>query len=183
MYLYIKQHLGVLCGLAVLMSKRLVIASVAMGLVVLHIASQAIVSGQPLGCPFEDSPALLESSYPAYPDATELSRTLNRYGFMVSCIARSKFDGIQDAKGAALYLTNRGGFDVVFLPKPQTFDALRVIERRKNGRYIYSFRGSPRPASLMDGPRRTYFIKHSNKLFIVWDKQAAISLDKIVNSL
>ncbi len=166
------------------MSKRLLVGWVIIGFMVLHVASEANLVGQPFECPAQGSAALLEASYPAYPDATELAQTLSGDGFVVQCITRSKFEGIQGAKGAALYRTNLGDFDVVFLPKPQTFETLRVIERHENGGYIYSFRGSPRPAGLMaGGHRRTYFLKHSNKLFIVWDKEAALRLDKVLNSL
>jgi hypothetical protein len=149
-----------------------------MGFVLLHDASQAKLAAQPPKCPAEGSPALLQASYPAYPDAMDLTRTLSGSGFVVQCIARSKFEGIQGTMGAALYLTNRGDFDVVFLPKPQTFDALKIVERHRNGEYIYSFRGNPRPASRMEG-KKAYFFKQSNKLFIAWDKQTATRLVEI----
>jgi len=48
-------------------------------------------------------------------------------------------------EGAALYRTNRGDFETLFLPKSQNFNALQVVERRETGGYVYSFRGSPPP--------------------------------------
>jgi hypothetical protein len=125
----------------------------------------------------------MQPIYRAYPDATELALTLTGYGFIVKCIARSKWDDfVPGAKGAALYLTDHGDFDVVFLPKPLTFDGLDVVERQKNGEYEYSFRGSPRPASRMAGRKRTYFFKHSNQLFMAWDLRTATNLARVVDS-
>jgi hypothetical protein len=164
------------------MSKRLIVGWVVMGFVLLHVASQAKLAAQPLKCPAEGSPALLQASYPAYSDALDLAQALSHSGFVVQCITRSKQESISETKGAALYITNRGDFDVVFLPKPHTFNALRIIERHKNGEYIYLFRGSPRPATRMEGSKKVYFFKQSNKLFIAWDEQTATSLAEILSS-
>jgi hypothetical protein len=165
------------------MSKRILAGWVVMVFLALYVASQAKLAAQTLECPAESSGALMQADYPAYRDATELARTLIGSGFIVKCITRSTFEGISGEKGAALYLTNYGDFDVIFLPRPQTFDALKVIERHKEWGYEYMFRGSPRPASRMSGrQQRTYFLKHSNQLFIVWDKQTATSLAKALNS-
>jgi hypothetical protein len=165
------------------MSKRLVATWFVMGFLALCVASQAKLAAQPLECPAENSGALMQASNPAYPDATGLALTLTEYGFKVKCIALSLLEGfVPGAKGAALYLTDHGDFDVVFLPKPQTFEAFEIIERQKYGGYEYSFRGNPRKKGRMGGTQRTYFFKHSNQLFIVWDKQAATSLAKVLDS-
>lgn len=86
----------------------------------------------------------LQPTDPAYADALELARTLRDNGFIVMCIAPSKWTGVFDGqKGAALYKTDRGSFEALFLPKPQNFDQLQIIQREENGEYVYSFAGSP----------------------------------------
>lgn len=85
-------------------------------------------------------------------------------------------------KGAALYITNRGDFDVIFLAKPQNFDSFEIAERQENGTYIYTFRGNPRLFSAGMEGKKTYFFKQSNKLFIAFDKQTAAGLAEFVGS-
>jgi hypothetical protein len=112
----------------------------------------------------------------------ELALTLSGYGFAVKCIAISKLENfVPGTRGGALYLTDHGDFDVVFLPKAQTFDAFRVVERHKNGQYVYLFRGNPRKKGRMEG-KRTYFFRNSNKLFIAWDKRTATNLSALLVS-
>ncbi|SRR6266851_2418887 len=165
------------------MSKRLLAGWVAMSFLALCVASQAKLAAQPLGCPTEASGALMPTSYRAYLDAAELARILSDHNFVVRCICLSLLDGfVPGTKGAALYLTDHGDFDVVFLPKPQTFDAFEIIERHKYGGYEYSFRGSPPKKGRMLGPRRTHFFKRSNQLFITWDEQTATSLAELIIS-
>ena len=166
------------------MSKRLVTGAFLISFLTLCVASQAKLAAQPLECPAESSGALMQANYPAYPDAAELALSLAAYGIVVKCTARSVFERfVPGTKGAALYLTDHGDFDVVFLPKPQTFDAFEIIERQKYGGYEYSFCGNPHNKSRMSGRKqRTYFFKRLNQLFIVWDEQTATSLGKFVNS-
>jgi hypothetical protein len=98
----------------------------------------------------------------------------------------SKMDGTFDGQdGAALYRTDHGDFEVLFLPQPKTFDRLRVIERRDGERYSYRFKGPPQPwpANLIDSAFRIYFIKNGNRLFVVdQNKELAATLGKLVHS-
>jgi hypothetical protein len=117
-----------------------------------------------------------QPSDPAYVDAVELARTLADHGFMVMCIAPSRWTGtFEGQKGAAVYRTDRGGFDALFLPKPQTFHRLQIVERQESGEYLYSFAGRPTPgrANLIEGPRPVFFIKHTNRLIVAYDKELA----------
>ena len=101
------------------MTKRLIFVRFVLGFLVVGFASQTQLACQPLECPALGAPELMEASYRVYPDARELATTLSGYGFKVKCIDRSKWDDfVPGAKGAALYLTDHGDFDVVFLPKP-----------------------------------------------------------------
>jgi hypothetical protein len=163
------------------MTKRLIFGRVALGFLVLYLVSQVKLIAQPLECPAESSGSIVQVSYPAYTDAAQLAQELTANGYIVRCIARSTFEASMPiTKGAALYITNRGAFDVIFVPKPQTFEALEIIERQKKGSYVYKFRGTPRFARQM-APKKTYFFKQSNRLFIAFDKQTAASIAEFLS--
>jgi hypothetical protein len=112
-----------------------------------------------------------------------VAQTLRNRGFTVKCMLQSKMIGLFDGqKGAALYRTNRDDFEALFLPKTQTF-AVQPIETRENGRYIYSFAGTPHATGgVWDCDRPTYFTQHANRLFAVIDRQVAVALDKALAS-
>jgi hypothetical protein len=134
-------------------------------------------------CSTQDLLALLRPADPAYADAMELAQTLRNHGFAVQCVLQSKMVRLfEGQKGAALYRTNRGDFEALFLPKAQTF-AVQPNEARKNGRYIYSFSGSPHSTGgPWDSARPTFFVQHSNQFLTTWDKQLATELDKALTS-
>jgi len=134
-------------------------------------------------CSVQDLLAELKPNDPAYADAIELAQTLRNHGFAVKCVLQSKMVRLfEGQKGAALYRTNRGDFEALFLPKAQTF-AVQPNEARKNGRYIYSFSGSPRSTGgPWDSARPTFFVQHSNQFLTTWDKQLATELDKALTS-
>jgi hypothetical protein len=117
-------------------------------------------------------------SSPVYADATELARTLNERGFVVECIRRSVEERLfKGQKGAAWFKTDRGIFEVWFLPKPESFAGLEINDQRKNGEYISSFRGTPRMSVTMDGSKPSYFIKHGSVLFhVIGDEELAASI-------
>jgi hypothetical protein len=63
------------------------------------------------------------------------------------------------------------------LPAPETFAGLEVDERRENGRYLYSFRGTPQISRTIDSSKQSSFISYKNLLFHVWgDEQLAASI-------
>lgn len=122
-----------------------------------------------------------DAKSPVYADATELARTLSRRGFIVECIRRSKEENLfEGQKGAAWYKTDKGIFEVWFLPKTESFAGLEVIEiAQENGRYAYSFKGTPRILTHMNSPKKMFFIKQANLLFEVWgDEQLAATLSQ-----
>jgi hypothetical protein len=134
-------------------------------------------------CSTQDLLAVLRADDPAYTDAMELAQALRNHGFAVKCVLRSTmFRVFEGQKGAALYRTNRGDFEALFLPKAQTF-SVHPGEERKNGRYIYSFSGSPHSTgSPWDSARPTFFVQHANQFLTTWDKQLATELDKALAS-
>ena len=151
-------------------------------LLLLVIASMQPSFAQSSDCTGKAVLAQLSSVDPVYVDAMELTRYLIDHGFIVNCVQGSKMQNLFDGqKGAALYRTDRGGFEAVFLSKTETFDALEVVEQRKGARYLYSFRGTPRSPAHIDSSKRTYYIKFGNVLFDVWgDAELAATFQALV---
>jgi hypothetical protein len=117
-------------------------------------------------------------SSPVYQDATELARTLNERGLPVQCIRRSVGERIfKGQKGAAWFKTDRGVFDVWFLPASESFADLKIQERQEEGEYIYTFSGIPQISRTIEGSKRSFFVPCRNFLFLVsGDGQLATSL-------
>jgi hypothetical protein len=117
-------------------------------------------------------------SSPVYGDATALAHTLNERGFGVQCIRRSKGERFfQGQKGAAWFKTDRGIFEVWFLPKPENFAGLEIDEHRENGEYVYTFRGTPHISTTIESSKPNYFIESENVLFnVLADEQLAASI-------
>jgi len=88
----------------------------------------------------------------------------------------------QGQEVAALFRTDQGSFEALFLPKPGNWDGLEVVQTEKNGHYLTSFKGqpSPWPANLMDDGSRPYFVKHANLLCITFDESVFQLLNRIL---
>jgi hypothetical protein len=114
---------------------------------------------------------LLPSANPAYADAMELARTLRSRGFVVKCVLLSKEERMfEGQEGAANFQTDVGVFEALFLPKPENFNTLEIVEQEETGGFIYSFRGSPRSLIEHWEGRRVYFVKHGSQLLHALDK-------------
>jgi hypothetical protein len=151
--------------------------------VVLLIAStQSSLLAQSSDCTGKAAQAQLSSTDPVYVDAMDLARTLIDQGFIVKCVLGSKVQNLfEGQKGAAFYRTDQGSFDVVFLPKAETLDAVQVVEQSQGDLYLYSFRGTPHSPGRMEG-KKTYFIRSANLLFLVWsDADLAESIQAAVS--
>ncbi len=135
-------------------------------------------------CTPRDLSAALQPHDKAFAPALELSQDLQRGGFVVRCILRSRLEGLfEGLTGAALYRTDRGHFEALFLPAPNTFDQLIVNERREGERWVYSFEGLPKPwpANRMEG-RKTHFVKNAQRLLLVLENETlAASLRRVLN--
>jgi hypothetical protein len=145
---------------------------------------------QAVQCPPDK--ALLSTSDPAYADAMELQRRLERNDFTVRCIFPTKFGSIftvenngkleSTVEGEACFSTNFGGLDVVFLPQPQTFSDFEITGRRKDRGYVYRFTGTPHVAAEgkfnFGTAARQYFLKHNNYLIVVSDPKLLARLQK-----
>jgi len=164
-----------------------------MGIILLPIAC-AYGLGQESHCPKEQA-ALLSATEPVYPDAIELKRTLERYGFVVHCmfptIVWSVFevggdDGVMHntVEGEVNYGTNYGDVTAFFLPKSKTFSDFKITEHREDGGFVYAFAGTPRvwDANRFRGAHRIYFLDHDNQLFFVTDVALLQRLEKVLNA-
>lgn len=145
--------------------------------VIAFVSPGAQNSAQPMPCAALNwSP--IQSSDPAYADALDLSRALTDRGFVVQCVAPSVMVSFFEGQvGAAIYKTNQGEFDALFLPKAHDFEGVQIIERLERGRYLYSFAGRPQPrTNLIDAALRTYFIKNLNRLLVTDNEALAARL-------
>src|SRR5579862_2198598 len=135
--------------------------------VLLFIASiQSPLLAQSSDCTGNGAQAQLSSIDPVYVDAMELSRDLIDHRFIINCVQASKWGHVFDnQEGAALYRTDRGDFEVLFLPAPETFDAVQIVEEMQGYTYVYSFRGTPHSATRVEG-KRTEFIRSGNLLIL-----------------
>jgi hypothetical protein len=131
---------------------------------------QSSLLAQSFDCTGKAAQAQLSSIDPVYIDAMDLARNLIDHGFIVECVQASKWGNLfDDQEGAARYRTDQGNFDVLFLPKAETFDAVQVVEQKQGDRYHYSFRGTPHSSGRMEG-QKTGFIRSANLLFLVWSE-------------
>ena len=116
--------------------------------------------------------SLLKPTDAAYQDAMEFARFLNEHGINVKSVHRSKLDGFfRGIEKAAFFRTDRGIVEVIFFPEAKGAEKVRVIEQRRDGRYLYSFEGQPQPnppGDRIDASRPMYFLMYGN-WFIVPD--------------
>lgn len=152
--------------------------------VTLLLASPSVLTRQSEKCSDLDLVAVLQPADKAYSMAMGLAQTLRARDFTIKCVLRSKEEGLfEGLEGAALFRTNRGDFEAIFLPNEKTFERLRVVERQENGWYIYSFAGDPKPwpANRIESPRRIYFVKHSHMLLETSNDMLAEDLRRVVS--
>ena len=141
---------------------------VALPVMLLIAFMQSSLLAQSFDCTGKAAQAQLSSIDPVYVDAMDLARNLVDHGFIVNCVQASKWGNLfVDQEGAALYRTEQADFDVLFLPKSETFDAVQVVEQRQGDLYLYSFRGTPHSPGRLEG-KKTDFIRSANLLFLVW---------------
>jgi hypothetical protein len=148
-----------------------------------HDWPQGTSPGNSRACSSKELTAVLKPADPVYAETMELTRELENHEFVVRCVLQSKMTNIfHNQLGAALYRTSRGDFEALFLTKPITFDSIHLVEQQQDGRYQYSFQGSPSSKGVMDCAKRAFFAKHANRMFITWDSvQLAADLGVVLN--
>jgi len=139
--------------------------------------------GQSQKCTPADLSGLLKPSDPAYPETVALTKDLENRGYVVRCVLQSKCVNFFEGQlGAALYRTDRGDFEALFLTKPGAFASVRLVEHTGSGRYVYRFEGSPRARIRdIDCARRNFFATHANQFFMTEDQHLAESLGQTLN--
>jgi hypothetical protein len=157
---------------------RAVYRNVSLMIALVAAVGHAPLLGQVQDCSPTDLSAAVQPADKVYGPTRVLSQQLERGGFRVRCVLRSHFEGLfEGLAGAALYRTDRGDFEALFLSPPDTFDQLTVNERHERGAWVYSFEGEPkpRPGTRMEG-RRRHFVKHAQRLLVVWDDERLAAL-------
>jgi hypothetical protein len=169
-------------------------AHIVAGLALCLFASHTRTLAQSTPCP--PPAALIAPDNPAYSDAMDLAKRLESNGFVIRCIFPTKLGSIFEVadgdvmrstvEGEANFTTNNGAFDVIFLPKPQTFADFKISERRKAGGYLYRFTGTPRVLAgdkfMFGTAYRNYFLKQDNYLFFVSDQTLISRLEEALRS-
>ena|SRR5579872_2325891 len=125
-------------------------------------------------CSHEDAPYELKQRDRAYAQAMELKTNLEGQGIEVICVLPSKVVNMFEGQSrAAFYRTSVGVIDVMFMPASVDF-RIRVVETRKDGRYLYTFKGKPRANTrVWDANRPYYFIQVHNAMFATDDEKAS----------
>ena len=142
----------------------------------------AMAFGQVKPCGPEELTAVVPANALIYPETAILAKKLGGRGILVNCVLLSKMEGLfvgQD--GAALYRTDRGDFEVLFLHPGKSFELLKIVERRDGSRYAYNFTGPPEPASanIIESGNAFYFLKHQNMLVVLRQKELADTMEKV----
>jgi hypothetical protein len=143
--------------------------------VIVALGTTREVSTQKTDCRQQDLIAALQPNDRAYAFALELSQALQRGGFVVKCVLRSHWENaFEGLAGAALYRTDRGDFEALFLTPPETFDKLAIVEHREGPRFVYSFEGHPRPGpgDRIDSARPMHYVKDEHRLLITWGDES-----------
>jgi hypothetical protein len=143
--------------------------------------------------PCPPAQVLIAPSNPAYADAQALAKELRNLRFVIRCIFPSKLGSmfqINDGgtlrstiEGEAVYLTNSGGIDVVFVPKPQDFSGFAIRETPERSGHMYLLSGTPHVVTNQFGSAHPeYFLKRENELLIVSDKHLRDRLEHILQA-
>jgi hypothetical protein len=134
------------------------------------------------GCSALERKALLQPTDPAYSYAIDLGRLLASKGIRVECVCASTSQGMFHGQvGAAYFHTRYGVFEALFLHEGQVF-RVEMIEKPENGRYLYSFRGSP-SGHPVDSSQPMARVQKDNVLVLVYgDRPLAARLKEALNS-
>ncbi|HEX8140102.1 MAG TPA: hypothetical protein VF544_21245 [Pyrinomonadaceae bacterium] len=137
------------------------------------VASQVSSSRTIIACQSKDG-SILKPTNTSYNEAMEFAQFLEGRGIIVKSVQSSKLNGFfQGLEKAGFFKTDKGIVEVIFFPEPSGAEKVRVRERRRAGRYLYSFEGQPHPnppGDRIDAGRPMYFLMHRN-WFMVTDSE------------
>ncbi|MFL6374879.1 MAG: hypothetical protein ACJ73D_09450 [Pyrinomonadaceae bacterium] len=116
------------------------------------------------------SEAVLRPGEPAYEDAVKFAKVLKQAGVDVKGIYSSKLNGFfKGVDRAAFYTTDKGAFEVIFLPN-RGAENIKVTETRDGKRHVYSFTGQPHPnppGDTFNSAEPMYFVAHDNAFIVI----------------
>ena len=139
-------------------------------------AFQSTLAYQP-----EDS-SILKPTDVAYTQAMEFAQFLNGKGINVKSVHGSKLNGFfRGLNKAAFFRTEKGVVEVIFFPEQRGAGRVRVRERRRAGRYLYSFEGQPDPnppGDTIDAGRPMYFLMHGSWFIVLRSKELYDTLQR-----
>lgn len=128
-------------------------------------------------CIPQEFSARLTPSDRAYGHAIGLERSLLAHGFTVRCVLRSKMDDfLEDIQGAALFRTNRGSFEALFMSHPEH---VQISESRHGKLYDYEVRPRNGHEETIGGTHPIYFLKLHNCLLVTGDAETADALNTL----
>jgi hypothetical protein len=130
-------------------------------------------------CGPEEMGSQLRPSNAAFSEAMDLKARLMAAGLNVECVLPSKMEILfESQKGAALFRTNNGDFEVLFLPDGSTFDSLTTREQHGSASYSYLLTLG-KDLQEIDSPRPQYFLTRANKLFVISQQELANRLSNV----
>lgn len=128
---------------------------------------------------------------PVYADALDLADALTNAHINLKCVTLNKMTTAFEGEEGAIYLrTDDSLLHAVFMPRPQDFGRLQVFQQRQQGRYNYTFGGTPKytfrgnpkmkvgAGGMVGSSFVAYFICYENALIIGFDKQLALQIEK-----
>jgi hypothetical protein len=135
-------------------------------------------------CSPEDAPYELKNTDRAYEQAMKLKAFLEHQGVEVACVLPSKDVGMfRNQLGAAFYRTSIGQLNVMILPESMDFQ-IRVVETRKDGRFLYTFEGKPDvDTTPWDAAYKIFFVQHRNFMFTASDEKLAEKTRSLVQTM
>jgi len=137
------------------------------------------VYAEEVRCGAHEMQAALRPADPVFSEAQILEHQLTDAGLRVECVLSSKMGSFFDGqKGAALFRTTAGDFEVLFLHEHENFDRLTILQKHTSGSYVYSFQGSPQFHTGIESPRPITFVQSGNKLFVLWSGDLAAKLNR-----
>ena len=119
--------------------------------------------------------SILKATDVAYAEAMDFAHFLNGKGITVKSVHGSKLNGFfRGLDKAAFFRTEKGVVEVIFFPKPNGAEKVRVMERPRGERYLYSFEGQPHPnppGDTIDASRPMYFLAHRSWFIVLSGKE------------
>jgi hypothetical protein len=136
--------------------------------------------------------ASLRPTDPAASDAARLATLLSKHGFTIQCILRSKMANLfPDQKGAALFRTNYGDFEALFLAADHTFDDIVITCSTEHAEgangytydgYRYEFKDRTGKWRRLSQGRQQFFVKRGNMLLMTMYNPLVPWLERAVSS-